>query len=182
MRPYAQFTWSRPIRRPNGVRTTSSSPTVRPAATFQHVLRPMEAAAARRKRLVPAADQAWQGASPLQRRLAVATATTLRRPPHPLRRTGAAQHHLSPMRASSAKRDNAGGERARAAKSSMVSVPEGLTLGTSGLVSRQMKRGDRWRPCRRSRFAHLRRNALNARPGLFHEWLAQNADKALTSR
>ena len=59
-------------------------------------------------------DQAWQDASPLQRRLAVATATTLRRPPHPLRRTGAAQHHLSPMRASSAKRDNAGGERARA--------------------------------------------------------------------
>ena len=111
MRPYAQFTWSRPIRRPNGVRT---SPTVRPAATFQHVLRPMEAAAARRKRLVPAADQAWQGASPLQRRLAVATATTLRRPPHPLRRTGTAQHHLSPMRASSAKRHNAGGERARA--------------------------------------------------------------------
>ena len=93
---------------------TSSSPTVRPAATFQHVLRPMEAAAARRKCLVPAADQAWQGASPLQRRLAVATATTLRRPPHPLRRTGTAQHHLSPMRASSAKRDNAGGERARA--------------------------------------------------------------------
>ena len=96
------------------MRTTSSSPAVRPAATFQHVLRPMEAAAARRKRLVPAADQAWQGASPLQRRLAVATATTLRRPPHPLRRTGAAQHHLSPMRASSAKRHNAGGERARA--------------------------------------------------------------------
>ena len=32
---------------------------------------------------------------------------------------------------------------ARAAKSSMVSVPEGLTLGASGLVSRQMKRGDR---------------------------------------
>ena len=30
MRPYAQFTWSRPIRRPNGVRTTSSSPTVSP--------------------------------------------------------------------------------------------------------------------------------------------------------
>ena len=59
-------------------------------------------------------DQAWQDASPLQRRLAVATATTLRRPPRPLRRTGAAQHHLSPMRASSAKRDNAGGERARA--------------------------------------------------------------------
>ena len=28
---------------------------------------------------------AWQGASPLRRRLAVATATTLRRPPHPLR-------------------------------------------------------------------------------------------------
>ena len=25
----------------------------------------------------------------------------------------------------------------------MVSVPEGLTLGASGLVSRQMKRGDR---------------------------------------
>ena len=96
------------------MRTTSSSPTVRPAATFQHVLRPMEAAAARRKRLVPAADQAWQGASPLQRRLAVATATTLRRPPHPLRRTGTAQHHLSPMRASSTKRHNAGGERARA--------------------------------------------------------------------
>ena len=59
-------------------------------------------------------DQAWQDASPLQRRLAVATATTLRRPPHPLRRTGTAQHHLSPMRASSAKRHNAGGERARA--------------------------------------------------------------------
>ena len=59
-------------------------------------------------------DQAWQGASPLQRRLAVATATTLRRPPHPLRRTGTAQHHLSPMRASSTKRHNAGGERARA--------------------------------------------------------------------
>ena len=59
-------------------------------------------------------DQAWQGASPLQRRLAVATATTLRRPPHPLRRTGTAQHHLSPMRASSAKRHNAGRERARA--------------------------------------------------------------------
>ena len=57
---------------------------------------------------------AWQGASPLRRRLAVATATTLRRPPHPLRCTGAAQHHLSPMRASSAKRHNAGGERARA--------------------------------------------------------------------
>ena len=55
MRPYAQFTWSRPIRRPNGVRTTSSSPTRRPAAAFQHVLRPMEAAAARRKRLVPEA-------------------------------------------------------------------------------------------------------------------------------
>ena len=33
--------------------------------------------------------------------------------------------------------------RERAAKSSMVSVPEGLTLGASGLVSRQMKRGDR---------------------------------------
>ena len=31
------------------MRTTSSSPAVRPAATFQHVLRPMEAAAARRK-------------------------------------------------------------------------------------------------------------------------------------
>ena len=30
-------------------------PTQRPAAAFQHVLRPMEAAAARRKRLVPAA-------------------------------------------------------------------------------------------------------------------------------
>ena len=59
-------------------------------------------------------DQACQDASPLQRRLAVATATTLRRPPHPLRRTGTAQHHLSPMRASSAKRHNAGGERARA--------------------------------------------------------------------
>ena len=105
---------ARPITRPNGTRTTSSSTTARPAAALQHVLRPMEAAAARRKRLVPAADQAWQGASPLQRRLAVATATTLRRPPHPLRRTGAAQHHLSPMRASSAKRHNAGGERARA--------------------------------------------------------------------
>ena len=89
-------------------------PTQRPAAAFQHVLRPMEAAVARSKRLLPAADQAWQGASPLQRRLAVATATTLRRPPHPLRRTGTAQHHLSPMRASSAKRHNAGGERARA--------------------------------------------------------------------
>ena len=49
-------------------------------------------------------DPAWQGASPLRRRLAVATATTLRRPPHPLRCTGAAQHHLSPMRALSAKR------------------------------------------------------------------------------
>jgi len=49
-------------------------------------------------------DQAWQGASPLQRRLAVATGTSLRRPPHPLRCTGAAQHHLSPMRALSAKR------------------------------------------------------------------------------
>ena len=35
--------------------TTSSSPTHRPAAAIQHVLRPMEAAAARRKRLVPAA-------------------------------------------------------------------------------------------------------------------------------
>ena len=46
-------------------------------------------------------DQAWQGASPLQRRLA--TATSLRRPPHPLRCTGAAQH-LSPMRALSPKR------------------------------------------------------------------------------
>ena len=55
MRPHAQFTWSRPITRPNGVRTTSSSPTARPAAAFQHVLRPMEAAAARRKRLVPEA-------------------------------------------------------------------------------------------------------------------------------
>ena len=95
---------ARPITRPNGTRTTSSSTTARPAAALQHVLRPMEAAAARRKCLVPAADQAWQGASPLQRRLAVATATTLRRPPHPLRRTGTAQHHLSPMRALSAKR------------------------------------------------------------------------------
>jgi len=47
------------------------------------------------------------------------------------------------MRASSTKRHNAGGERARAAKSSMVSVPEGLILGASGLVSRQMKRGER---------------------------------------
>jgi hypothetical protein len=28
-------------------------------------------------------------------------------------------------------------------ESSMVSVPEGLTLGASGLVSRQMKRGER---------------------------------------
>ena len=139
--------------------TTSSSPAVRPAATFQHVLRPMEAAAARRKRLVPAADQAWQGASPLQRRLAVATATTLRRPPHPLRRTGAAQHHLSPMRASSAKRDNAGGERARARRKAAwcrCRKAWRLRLGFSP--------NEAWRPCRRSRFAHLRRNALNARP------------------
>ena len=99
MRPYAQFTWSRPIRRPNGVRTTSSSPTVRPVATFQHVLHPMRQQ--QPDALFRQLDQAWQGASPLQRRLAVATATT---PPHPLRRTGAAQHHLSSMWASIAKR------------------------------------------------------------------------------
>ena len=105
---------------------------------------------------------AWQGASPLRRRLAVATATTLRRPPHPLRCTGAAQHHLSPMRASSAKRHNAGGERARARrkaarcrcrKASLLAPP---ACGFSP--------NEAWRPCRRSRFAHLRRNALNARP------------------
>ena len=87
-------------------------PTVRPSPALQDVPRPMEAV------LLHTAcrhiDSAWQGASPLQRRLAVATATALRRSPHPLKRTGTAQHHLSPMRASSAKRHNAGGERARA--------------------------------------------------------------------
>ena len=93
-------------------------PTVRPSSALQDVPRPMEAVllhtACDSKRVNRHIDPAWQGASPLQRRLAVATATTLRRPPHPLRRTGTAQHHLSPMRASSAKRHNAGRERARA--------------------------------------------------------------------
>ena len=115
MRPYAQFTWSRPIRRPNGVCTsTSSSPHGAQLLHFSMCCAQWRQQQPDANALFRKLDQAWQGASPLQRRLAVATATTLRRPPHPLRRTGAAQHHLSPMRASSAKRDNAGGERARA--------------------------------------------------------------------
>ena len=48
----------------------------------------------------------------------------------------------------------------------MVSVPEGLTLGASGLVSRQMKRGDRGSVPASRTFAEMFECEASGREGL----------------
>ena len=82
-----------PTKRPNAARNTYSSPQSGRATALQPVLRPMEVkwrrqlcriALGKQTPVKRHLDQAWQGASPLQRRLAVATATPLRRTPHPI--------------------------------------------------------------------------------------------------
>ena len=104
MRPHAQFTWHAPS---HGQMARVPHPAAPQPAQLLHCSMccvPWRQQQPDANALFRQLDQAWQGASPLQRRLAAATGTSLRRPPHPLRCTGAAQHHLSPMRALSAKR------------------------------------------------------------------------------
>ena len=149
MRPHAQFTWHAPS---HGQMARVPHPAAPQPAQLLHCSMccvPWRQQQPDANALFRQLDQAWQGASPLQRRLAAATGTSLRRPPHPLRCTGAAQHHLSPMRALSAD-DNARARRKRARRRCRKANPEAppAWLLASWSVA----------TVERSRFAHLRRN------------------------
>ena len=111
-----------PTKRPNAARNTYSSPQSGRATALQPVLRPMEVKWRRQLcRIAPPVkrhlDLAWQGASPLQRHLAVATATPLRRPPHPLQMSRSCSAPLLFMRAERQARAELWHKRARALRS-----------------------------------------------------------------
>ena len=165
MRPYAQFTWSRPITRPNGMRTICNSPQCGQA---QHcsMCRAQWKQWCCISRATPNGEPShWT--SMVGR---VATATALGgRDCHHIEATAApAQMHRS---CSAPPLSNAGGKRQALTECGMNARARGEKqhgVGAGRPILRRLRPGcspaGAWRPWQLSRFAHLRRASLNVRP------------------
>ena len=158
MRPHAQFTWSRPITRPNDMRTICSSPQCGQA---QHcrMCRAQWKQCCCTPRATPNGEPSHRPSTAGR----VATATALgSRDCHHIEATAApAQMHRS---CSAPPLSNAGGKRQALTECGMNARARGEKqhgVGAGRPILRRLRRGcspaGAWRPWQRSRFAHLRR-------------------------
>ena len=159
MRPYAQFTCSRPITGPNGMRTICNSPQCGQA---QHcsMCRAQWKQWCCISRATPNGEPShWPS---MAGRVATATALGSRDCHHIEATAAPAQMHRS---CSAPPLSNAGGERQALTECGMNARARGEKqhgVGAGRPILRRLRRGcspaGAWRPWQRSRFAHLRRD------------------------
>ena len=159
MRPYAQFTCSRPITGPNGMRTICNSPQCGQA---QHcsMCRAQWKQWSCISRATPNGEPShWPS---MAGRVATATALGSRDCHHIEATAAPAQMHRS---CSAPPLSNAGGKRQALTECGMNARARGEKqhgVGAGRPILRRLRRGcspaGAWRPWQRSRFAHLRRN------------------------